>query len=351
MAPAASSSAFSAIRASPPERAASARSASGSTSTRISPRPRSGSDAARTSRSASCSSVRAFSLNTLERDSSGEFTSKDGFSVVAPIRMTVPFSTWGRITSCCALLNLCISSMNSIVRCRCMPSRSPASLTTLRSSATPEPTALTGLKWPRLTDAISRASVVLPVPGGPQSTMDGMRSASMLLRSARPGPTRCSCPTSSSKVRGRIRVASGACRSISDCASCSKSVTARRSGSLPYSPARQSRTTASSASSCSWSTVRGSSTTASSSMRATTGGEPRRSRDARPVASPLSSRSSDVGSVSPGRLPPPMADCPPTTDAPSPREAAQPAARSRRASTGSAIMRQVGISSTASPFT
>jgi len=30
-----------------------------------------------------------------------EFTSKDGFSVVAPTRTIVPFSTWGRNASCC----------------------------------------------------------------------------------------------------------------------------------------------------------------------------------------------------------------------------------------------------------
>ncbi len=44
-------------------------------------------------------------------------TSKDGFSVVAPIRVTVPSSTTGRIASCSALLNRWISSMNRIVLC------------------------------------------------------------------------------------------------------------------------------------------------------------------------------------------------------------------------------------------
>jgi len=37
-------------------------------------------------------------------------TSKDGFSVVAPMRMIVPFSTCGRKASCWALLNRWISS-------------------------------------------------------------------------------------------------------------------------------------------------------------------------------------------------------------------------------------------------
>ena len=39
-----------------------------------------------------------------ERESSAEITSNDGFSVVAPIRMMSPRSTYGRNASCCALL-------------------------------------------------------------------------------------------------------------------------------------------------------------------------------------------------------------------------------------------------------
>ena len=55
-----------------------------------------------------------------------------------------------------------------------------------------------------------RASVVLPEPGGPKSTSDGTRSASIASRSARPGPITCSWPTNSSSVCGRSRRASGA---------------------------------------------------------------------------------------------------------------------------------------------
>jgi hypothetical protein len=40
----------------------------------------------------------------------------DGFSVVAPIMVTVPCSTWGKNASCCALLKRWISSMKRIVR-------------------------------------------------------------------------------------------------------------------------------------------------------------------------------------------------------------------------------------------
>jgi hypothetical protein len=42
------------------------------------------------------------------------FTSKYGFSVVAPIKITVPSSTYGSSASCCNLLKRCISSINKI---------------------------------------------------------------------------------------------------------------------------------------------------------------------------------------------------------------------------------------------
>ena len=41
-------------------------------------------------------------------------TSNDGFSVVAPINVTVPFSTAPSSESCCDLLKRCISSINRI---------------------------------------------------------------------------------------------------------------------------------------------------------------------------------------------------------------------------------------------
>ena len=48
---------------------------------------------------------RLFNVKTLHRDKSGEIISKDGFSVVAPMKVTVPSSTCGSIASCWALLN------------------------------------------------------------------------------------------------------------------------------------------------------------------------------------------------------------------------------------------------------
>ena len=63
-----------------------------------------------------CSSVRGFRTYTRLRDSSAEMISNDGFSVVAPIKRMLPFSTWGKNASCCALLKRWISSMKTMVR-------------------------------------------------------------------------------------------------------------------------------------------------------------------------------------------------------------------------------------------
>src|SRR5574341_1282588 len=51
--------------------------------------------------------------------------------------------------------------------------------------------------------------VVLPVPGGPQSTSERISPRSIILRKGFPGPTKCSWPTYSSSVRGRRRSAKG----------------------------------------------------------------------------------------------------------------------------------------------
>ena len=62
----------------------------------------------------------------MQRESSAEFTSKYGFSVVAPISVTSPSSTACSTESCCALLKRWISSMKRIVRRPFAPSRSRA---------------------------------------------------------------------------------------------------------------------------------------------------------------------------------------------------------------------------------
>ena len=59
--------------------------------------------------------LKGFSLMTLSLDKSAWLISNEGFSVVAPISVIVPSSTWGSNASCCALLNLWISSINKMV--------------------------------------------------------------------------------------------------------------------------------------------------------------------------------------------------------------------------------------------
>src|SRR2546422_8151311 len=62
-----------------------------------------------------CSGPSGSRTKTRQRDSSAPRSSKLGFSVVAPIKVIVPFSTQGRKASCCALLKWWISSQNRIV--------------------------------------------------------------------------------------------------------------------------------------------------------------------------------------------------------------------------------------------
>src|SRR5580700_4137203 len=52
--------------------------------------------------------------------------------------------------------------------------------------------------------------VVLPVPGGPHNSSDMGASFSISLRNGVPALVRWRCPITSSRVRGRIRTASGA---------------------------------------------------------------------------------------------------------------------------------------------
>jgi hypothetical protein len=54
------------------------------------------------------------------------------------------------------------------------------------SSGTPPRTALNGTKRAFVLSAITRASVVLPEPGGPQRIIDGTRSAAMALARSLP---------------------------------------------------------------------------------------------------------------------------------------------------------------------
>ena len=79
-----------------------------------------------------------------------------------------------------------------------------------RTSLTPAETAETSTKCRSVCWLRIAAIVVLPVPGGPHSSSDMDWSPSISWRSGEPAARSCSCPTSSSRVRGRIRTASGA---------------------------------------------------------------------------------------------------------------------------------------------
>ena len=90
-------------------------------------------------KSAVCSDL---STNTWQRERRGVMTSKEGFSVVAPIKTTVPSSTAPRSASCWALLNRWISSIKRIGEP--LPANREVLLAlsmTSRTSFTPEETA------------------------------------------------------------------------------------------------------------------------------------------------------------------------------------------------------------------
>ena len=133
--------------------------------------------------------------------------------MVAPIRVITPDSTWGSSASCCARLKRWISSRKSTVRSPPRRARSASAITS-RTSLTPALTAESPTKRaarpPGAAFATSRARVVLPQPGGPQSSSEGSVPAPISARSGAPGATRCDCPAISSSVRGRMRSASGA---------------------------------------------------------------------------------------------------------------------------------------------
>ena len=100
--------------------------------------------------------------------------------------------------------------MKRMVRDAVRARASRAPLMASRTSAVPE---LTALSWTRRAPvwwAMRRASVVLPLPGGPQKSMLNSSPRSTAARNTLPGPTTWSCPTNSASERGRMRAASGA---------------------------------------------------------------------------------------------------------------------------------------------
>ena len=156
------------------------------------------------------SSFKCSSSTTRPRESSAELTSKYGFSVVAPIIMTVRFSTACSRASCCDLEKRWISSMNRMVRRSYVFRRVLASSITRRKSFTVPVTALTSTNSLLVWLAIMWASVVLPVPAGPYRITLESTSCSIAARNHEPLPTAFCWPTYSSSELGRMRTASGA---------------------------------------------------------------------------------------------------------------------------------------------
>ena len=147
-------------------------------------------------------------VSTRARERSAALSSNEGFSVVAPTSTTVPSSITGRKESCCARLKRWISSTKSSV-CRPLARLSRAASNTRFRSATPENTAEICSKARFVSPASKRATVVLPVPGGPQKIIEPSEPERIIRVSAPSSPVRCSWPTTSSRCVGRSRSASG----------------------------------------------------------------------------------------------------------------------------------------------
>ena len=133
------------------------------------------------------SSVSGSRRSSRQRESSGEITEKNGFSVVAATSVTQRFSTPGSSASCWALLNRCTSSTNRTVSLPVATSSARAASIAARTSLTPAETADTSTNrrsvcWLRIA-----AIVVFPVPGGPHSSSDIDWSPSTSWRSGEPG--------------------------------------------------------------------------------------------------------------------------------------------------------------------
>ena len=109
--------------------------------------PRATARSANSSRSSGCSASKRHSV---ERLSSGAFSAKNGFSVVAPMRTTRPSSTPGSSASCCDWLKRWISSRNRIVPRPSAPSAASGVVEHLADVAARRPRrAESGTKSPR----------------------------------------------------------------------------------------------------------------------------------------------------------------------------------------------------------
>lgn len=119
---------------------------------------------------------------------------KEGFSEVAPIRTSLPDSTYGRKTSCWFLLNRWISSRKRIVGAlvlkKTLSQSSSTERTSLRSLVQQE----SDLKGHVVRFEIIYATVVLPQPEGPQRMNEGGGSFSRSVRTTEPSANSSSLP-------------------------------------------------------------------------------------------------------------------------------------------------------------
>ena len=152
--------------------------------------------------------TRASRRNTRHRDKRALLMVKLGFSVVAPMRETIPFSTNGRSVSCWALFHRWISSRKTIVGLLFAKFDLALVMIFMISSffdTTPE-------RWkksPSDSFDITYARVVFPVPGHHQNIIDGMREERTNFRITPSLPISFSWPTISSKELGRKSDGSG----------------------------------------------------------------------------------------------------------------------------------------------
>src|SRR5699024_8648153 len=107
-----------------------------------------------------------------ERESNGEITEIEGFSVVAATSTTQRFSTPGSRASCCALLKRWISSRNKMVVRPYRSRLSSAWSMTRLTSFTPAEIADSSTNFRLGACEMKWASVVFPVPGGPYNMID-----------------------------------------------------------------------------------------------------------------------------------------------------------------------------------
>ena len=130
---------------------------------------------------------------------------KLGFSVVAPIKVMIHFSTNGNNVSCCALFRLCISSKNTIdafaklkfiFACFMISTKSSFLLITQDNSR----------NCASIFFAIILANVVFQVHAGPQKSIDGIY---LLSKKLDIGSNISFCPAKSSIFCGLNRLDNG----------------------------------------------------------------------------------------------------------------------------------------------